>query len=160
MLAEKDCEQRIIGSCHPGNRIYCISKESSISLHNWKDFLLIMWARFFFLPSIKSMWNNVSCCAKAEQCGVVQRNAQTQHDRFCCNFGCWSKHWQIQDLPEPSVPWLYQQCIRCWQVFVNTHLSLPAHQEPSNCFWYWQLLKDVDEHCSNNYCHSEAFKFV
>lgn len=126
MLAEKDCEQRIIGSCHPGNRIYCISKESSISLHNWKDFLLIMWARFFFLPSIKSMWNNVSCCAKAEQCGVVQRNAQTQHDRFCCDFGCWSKHWQIQDLPEPSVPWLYQQCIRCWQVFVNTHLSFPS----------------------------------
>lgn len=149
MLAERGCEQRIIGSCHPGNRIYCISKESSISLHNWKDFLLITWARIFFFPSIKSIWNNASCCAKAEQCGVVQRNPQIQHDRFC---------WIYQNHQSFDFTSCASDADRCLWTPISPFP--PCTPRTLQLLLVPGALQGCGEHCGNNYCHFKAFKFV
>lgn len=132
MLAERGCEQRIIGSCHPGNRIYCISKESSISLHNWKDFLLITWARIFFFQVLNPFGimflavpklNSVVWCKEILRFSMTDSAGST---RTISPLTLPAVHQMLTGVCEhPSLP------------------SLPAHQEPSNCYWYPGLFKDV-----------------
>lgn len=171
MLAEKGCEQRIICGCHPGNRICYIRKESSISLHNWKDFLLIMWARFFF-PSIKSNWNNISCCAKAEQWGIVQEKlagravVKSMTDSAVILAVPLPHMEQIlvdaRSIRTTSLLTLLGMHRMLWCLWTGEILpsSLPAHQEPFNHYLHLGHFKDADEPHGNYYCSFQVLKYI